>query len=303
MPPFSTAGRRGRALALAVAVSLAAAACGGDDGGDTTTAPTTPAPTTAAGAGGATTTRSSTATTGALPALTVPKQELKTTTVSYTFVNGYTVNGKLTAVDVWWGLPTAGGEKALTVEPGKVSEPVMAKIRASASTIEPLILIMPKGETDPKNLVQQLTESAREGEKRLVFIGSAERISGQASFGGTTSTITISGATNVVPAAPAGKAVVFTNNVGLRHLGSSKDFVVPGVTGNCFRLDNNLGGGNSGGGHAIDPGSYTLALFDANTQCKTALGGTPTTVAAGDRYFLFAYGETAETRTTLVVKV
>jgi hypothetical protein len=299
MPPFSTAGRRGRTLALAVAVSLAAAACGGDDG-DTTTAATTPAPTSAVS--GATTTRS-TAATASLPPLTVPKQELKTTTVSYTFANGYTVNGKLTAVDVWWGLPTAGGEKALTVEPGKVSEPVMAKIRASASTIEPLILIMPKGETDPKNLVQQLTENAKEGEKRLVFIGSAERIAGQSSFGGTTTTITLSGGTNVVPPAPAGKALVFSNNSGLRHLGSTKDFVVPGVTGNCFRLDNNLGGGNSGGGHAIDPGSYTLALFDANTQCKTALGGTPTTVAAGDRYFLFAYGETAETRTSLVVKV
>ena len=137
----------------------------------------------------------------------------------------------------------------------------------------------------------------------MIIVGSEQKIDGRpASYGGTTTSVFLSG-TNAMGAPPAGKAYVFVSNVGLRHLGTKGDFVVPGVTGGCFALDNSIQTGNAGTAHAVDPGAKKLALFDANTDCKTPIGEAEMNVAGGDRYLLVGRGDTLETRTMLVVKI
>ncbi len=267
-----SARRSTRTALCSLALMLGVVACGGgDDGGSTDTAAT---PTTAARAADVTTTAGGSPTTAPLP--TSPKAEFKATTASYTFVNAYAFDGKAMAVDVWWGFPTLGGEKALTVEPGQVSPATAVKVRAGITgpRYDAQIVIMPKGITEQNKVAGLITEPFQDGDKRTIIVGSEQKLEGRpASYGGTTTTVFVSG-TNAMGTPPAGKAYVFVSNVGLRHLGTKGDFVVPGVTGACFSLDNSIKSGNAGTAHAIDPGAKKLALFDANTDCKTPLGET-----------------------------
>jgi hypothetical protein len=292
--------RTTRTALFAAAVGLGLAACGGGDDGGSTVAAT---PTTGAPAANPTTTSGAAGTTMPLP--TAPKAELKATTATYTFVNAYAFDGKAMGVDVWWGYPTLGGEKAFTLEPGQVSPATPVKVRSSATgpKYDPQIVIMPKGITEQNKVAGFITESFADGDKRMIVIGSDQKIEGRpAAYGGTTTSVFVSG-TNAMGTPPAGKAFVFVTNVGLRHLGTKGDFVVPGVPGTCFALDNSIKSGNAGTAHAIDAGPKKLALFDANTDCKTPLGETEVTVAAGDRYLLVGRGDSLDARSMLVVKI
>jgi hypothetical protein len=302
---MSTTGiRTRRLLALTIVVVLGLSACGGgDDGGSATTTPTSPvAPTTTATAG-ATTTKSASPT--SMPTPTAPKQTLKATTAMFSFFNGYLLDGKPTAVDIWWVYPSAGGEKAITVPYGTRSNPVALKVLASKTGpaySDPSIAIFPAGETDTKRVIQHVTNTARDGEMRIIVIGNTKPLGSVVSMNGGTQNILISGGTSPIPSPPAGKALVVANAVPLGHL-QPKDFLTPGVGGTCLKLDNTLGGGNAGAGYALDPGTVKLALYDANTSCASPLGAVDTVVAAGDRFLLVGYGETVETRKTAVLKL
>jgi hypothetical protein len=294
-----------RVLGLGIVAALGLSACGGgDDSGSGSSASTaTAAPATTA-AGSVTTTKgSSPASTAPLP--TAPKQTLKTTTAMFSFFNGYLLDGKPTAIDIWWVYPSAGGEKAITVPYGTRSNPVALKVLSSKTGpaySDPSIAIFPAGETDTKRVIQHVTNTARDGEMRIIVVGNTKPLGSVVSMNGGTQNILISGGTSPVATPPAGKALVVANAVPLGHL-QPKDFLTPGVGGKCLTLDNNLGGGNAGAGYALDPGTVKLALYDANTSCASPLGAVDTVVAAGDRFLLVGYGETVETRKTAVLKL
>lgn len=282
-----------------VAVALFAAVvagCGGDDA-SSPAAPVT-APGATSGGGNSPTTSSA----APLPTSRF-KQEFTETRSKVRFFNAYTYQGKATAVDVYWG-NVASGEKFTTIKPNTMSEPFAVKLPKESRDGAGIITIMPTGETETNRVAQQITGDAwTDGEERIYAIGGQRPVSGASSYGGTTTAVFVKGGkVKPVPDPAAGKVAFYTINAGISHL-QPKDFVVPGVTGKCFSSVAG-GGGNAGTPYETEPGTIEVALFDANSSCKAPLGApTKVTAAAGERYVLFGFGETVETRQALAVKL
>ncbi len=225
-------------------------------------------------------------------------------------VNLAVVDGKPIDIDLWMGTP-GYGEKVATIAAGTTSDEIALKVTEGkdvSAGFDGQMTLMPKDDVDLKHTMQSSSETWLDGEKRILVAGSgdAKPLSGGAQFGIFQSWVYLDGGKSPgVASPPAGKASVFVSATGLNHL-RPDDFVVPGVVGTCFAMDNanTTETGNLGSAFFIDPGTYDLALFDANTECATPLGdAASTTVAAGDRYVLLGTGLTKDTRTALLLKI
>lgn len=288
-------------IGLALVATLALGACGGDDGKADSSTTTNPARAPATAPAGNSTTTS--AKPSPLPTSSF-KTELVETKSKLRVFNAYAVNGKATAIDLYWA-DTQSGEKFATIQPGKLSDTFAVKLpKSSAAQGRWSMTVMPAGETDRTKMAQQLSsDDWTDGEERIVVIGTEKAVTGQSAFGARSTQLFVKGGKVApIPEPPAGKVAFYSSNVGLAAL-QPKDFVVPGVTGKCFNQGSG-GGGNAGAPHIADPGALEVSLFDANTNCKTPLG-TPIkiTAAAGEKYLLFGYGETEATRQTFLLKL
>ena len=302
------------AVLAACALTITLGACGGGSDSDdsasnaeSTEASSSGGPTVADGVSEAANNAGSESV-AALPAIKGPK--MVATQATMRLVNLAVVAGKPIDIDLWMGTP-GYGEKVATIAAGTTSDEIALKVTEGkdvSAGFDGHMTLMPKDDVDLKHTMQSSNETWLDGEKRILVAGSGEAkpLSGSTQFGIFQSWIYLDGGKSPgVASPPTGKASVFVSATGLYHL-RPDDFVVPGVVGTCFAMDNanTTATGNLGSAFFIDPGTYDLALFDANTECATPLGeAASTTVAAGDRYVLLGTGFTKETRTALLLKV
>jgi hypothetical protein len=235
------------------------------------------------------------------------KMEFVETTSTFRLVNVAVIDGKNLSIDVYMGRPKFGGEKVATVAPGAVSDVIKVKlVKADGSTAapKPQIVLHPAGDVDPAHQIHLEDKPFVDGEKRIWIAGSTKPSSTPgANYGIGMKWIYLEGVPKSLQPAPDGKAIVGVQNVALAHL--EKDFLVVGTAGGCFDLlPAGTSKGNLGPEYAVAPGTVDLALFDANTECKSAAGkAVPTVVAAGDRFLLIANGLTEADRSVMVLKV
>ncbi len=287
---------RRAALAVALGLALILAACGGGGSDD------------AASSGNDVTTSKATNDPGSIPDFKPEKHDFAAPDVGgkARFINLLAADGKGVDMDVYWGLDADTGKKAATVKYGEVSDWMPIQVDQDPLFVpadgkpEVNVAFYPAGEKTRDQQFMQDSENL-DGDVRYTYaMGTGDGVG----VGGIPASLSLA-YEHEAGKAPAGKAWVALNSVGIGGI-EGGDFMVLSSADGCDDLvGTDIEGGTANAGQAfiVDAGTASFTASDANTECATRTEAVDLDLTEGDRYVLYAYGTSLEDRQLLPVKI